>query len=207
MLSLRSYEIQHHKQLKKIGAAINNVFLPKIGFNQKTPRVLLYAPAEFGGFEFPCMETIQDQKGITLFLRQLQWDKENAQDIKIVLSHAQLDSGLTDPILEDTKTWKPYIEEGLISHIRERLDYLGGSISVEDIWCPNLQRHGDISIMKALSRLPGVKKAQLKKANLCRKWMRVITLAELASIDGKYIPSNRRWGDNPPGRAIVMITA
>jgi hypothetical protein len=35
------------------------------------------------------METIQDQKGITLLLRQLQWGQENAQDIKIVISQAQ----------------------------------------------------------------------------------------------------------------------
>jgi len=179
------------KQLKKIGSVINNAFLHKIGFNRKTPRVLLYAPAEYGGFEFPNMETIQDQKGISLFLRQLQWDKENAQDIKIVLSQAQLDSGLTEPILEDTRTNTSYIEEGLIQHLRERLDYLNGSIAIEDIWCPSLQREGDISIMKALSRLPGVTKNQLKKANMCRKWLRVITIGELASVDGKYIPSNR----------------
>jgi hypothetical protein len=100
---------------------------------------------------------------------------------------AQLDSGLTEPILEDTKTWTPYIEEGLIRHIRDRLAYLDGSIAIEDEWCPKLQREGDISIMQALSRLPGVTKGELKKANLCRKWMKVITIAELASHTCKQI--------------------
>jgi hypothetical protein len=76
------------------------------------------------------METIQDQKGITLLLRQLQWGKENAQDIKIVISQAQLDSGLMEPILEETKTWTPYIEEGLIRHICEHLAYLEGSMAM-----------------------------------------------------------------------------
>jgi hypothetical protein len=125
-------------------------------------------------------------KGITLLLRQLQWGKENAQDIKIVISQAQLDSALTEPILEETKTWTPYIEEVLIRHIRERLNYLEGSIAMEDVWCPTLQREGDVSIMQSLSRLPGVTKGELKKANHCRKWMKVITIAELVSIDGKY---------------------
>ena len=101
---------------------------------------------------------IQDQKGITLLLRQLQWGQENAQDIKIVISQAQLDSGLTEPILEDTKTWTPYIKEGLIRHIRDRIAYLDGSIAIEDAWCPKLQRDGDVSIMQALSRLPRVMK-------------------------------------------------
>jgi hypothetical protein len=85
------------------------------------------------------METIQDQTSITLLLRQLQWGKENAQDIKIVISQAQLDSGLTEPILEETKTWTLYIEEGLIRHIRDRLAYLDGSIAIKDAWCPKLQ--------------------------------------------------------------------
>eukprot|EP00956_Cyclotella_meneghiniana_P045670 scaffold379703_cov116-Cyclotella_meneghiniana.AAC.1 len=101
------------------------------------------------------------------------------------------------------------MEEGLIRHIRDRLDYFNGSISIKNAWCPTLQRKKDVSIMKSLSRLPGVTKGELKKANLCRKWMRVITLAELASIDGKYIPANRfnghwraksnlRWPRQPP---------
>jgi hypothetical protein len=127
------------------------------------------------------METIQDQKGITLFLCQLQWGKENAQDIRIVISQAQLDSGLTRPILEETKTWTPYIEEGLNRHIR---------IAIENVWCPTLKHEEDASIMQFLSRLPGVTKGELKRANLCRKWMKVITISELASIDCKYIPAN-----------------
>jgi hypothetical protein len=184
------------KQLKKIGSTINNVFLQRIGFNRKMPRVVLHAPVKFGGFDYPCMETIQDQKGISLILRQLQWDKENAKDIRIVITQAQLDSGLVQPILEDTKTSTPYLEVGLIRHLRERLNYLDGKLTVENLWCPQLQREHDTSIMQALSRLPGVTPGELKKANLCRKWMRVITLAEIASIDGTKIPAthlNGKW--------------
>jgi hypothetical protein len=138
LLSFRTYQI-HHQTTKKIGTVINNVFVQRIGFNRNTPRVILNAPAKFGGFNLPCMETIQDQTSITLLLRQLQWGKENAQDIKIVISQAQLDSGLTEPILEETKTWTLYIEEGLIRHIRDRLADLDGSIAIKDAWCPKLQ--------------------------------------------------------------------
>ncbi|KAL7506237.1 hypothetical protein ACHAXN_003505 [Cyclotella atomus] len=129
------------------------------------PSVVLYAPAKFGGFDFPCMETIQDQKGISLVLRQLQWDKENAKDIRI------LDSGLVEPILEETKTPTPYLEVSLIRHLRERLNYLDGKLAVKNLRYPQLQRERDTSIMQALSRLPGVTPGELKKANLCRKWL------------------------------------
>jgi hypothetical protein len=135
------------------------------------------------------METIQDQKGISLVLRQLQWDKENAKDIRIVITQAQLDSGLVEPILEETKTPTPYLEVGLIRQLRERLDYLDGKLAVENLWCPQLQRERDISIMQALSRLPGVTPGKFKKANLYWKWLRIITLAEIASIDGTKTPA------------------
>jgi hypothetical protein len=66
------------------------------------------------------METIQDQQRASLFFcANYNGGQENSQDIKIVISQAQLGSGLTEPILEDTKTWTPYIKEGLIRHIRD----------------------------------------------------------------------------------------
>ena len=101
-----------------------------------------------------------------------------------------------NPILDDTAADVTYLEPGLISHLRYRLEDLGGSIVVEDAWHPTLRREGDVSIMEKLIQLPGVKKSQLQHANQCRKWMRVITIAELAALDGTQIPPERftgRW--------------
>jgi hypothetical protein len=85
--------------------------------------------------------------------------------------------------MDATKIRVPYLEEGLIiSHLRDRLGYMGASIVISETWHPALQRCGDIAIMEALLCLPDVEKADLIKANLCRKWLRVITLAELAAM-------------------------
>jgi fructose-specific phosphotransferase system component IIB len=162
------------------------------------------------------METIQDQKGITLFLRQLQWNQEIAQDLRILLSHAQLNSGLVEPIMESW-TPVPYLEDGIISHLRSRLKALQGKIAIDGIWTPNLQRLHDRSIMEVLCMLPKVSRRQLQVANFCRKWMRVITIAELASIDGKYLPPDRfngrwraksklKWPRQPPPTAAMWTT-
>jgi hypothetical protein len=204
------------KQLKQLSIAIDNAFFPKLGFNRKTPRIVVYAPEEFGGLSYPSMETIQDQKGITLFLRQLQWNQEIAQDLRILLSHAQLDSGLVEPIMESW-TPVPYLEDGIITHLRSRLKALQGKIAIDGIWTPNLQRVHDRSIMEALCMLPKVPRRQLQVANFCRKWMRVITIAELASIDGKYLPPDRfngrwraksklKWPRQPPPTAAMWTT-
>ena len=69
------------QQLHRIAVAIDNVFIPRLGINRHIKRIVVYVPEELGGINFPSIETIQDQKGITLLVRQLQWDEEIATDL------------------------------------------------------------------------------------------------------------------------------
>ena len=154
-------------------------------------RIPVYAPVNLGGIGYPCLESIQDYKGIQLFLRQLQWDQELSTDIRIVLSIAQLEPGYVTPILEDTTSKILHIEVGLIQHLRDRLGVMNGKILIEENWHPKLQRDGDQSIMEVVSKLPNIKKGTLLKVNQVQKYLRVITIAEMADFSGKHIPANR----------------
>ena len=159
-------------------------------------RIPVYAPVNLGGIGYPCLESIQDYKGIQLFLRQLQWDQELSTDIRIVLSIAQLESGYVTPTLEDTTSKILHLEVGLMQHLRDRLGVMNGKILIEENWHPDLQREGDQSIMEAVNNLPNIKKGTLLKVNQVRKYLRVITIAEMADFSGKHIPANRfngRW--------------
>jgi hypothetical protein len=108
---------------------LDNVFLPKLGINRNMKGIAVYAPLDLGGISFPSIETIQDQKGITLFLQQLQWGKEVAGDLHILISRAQLDSGLVHLIMDDTTLPVPYLEPGLISHSSPDLASSGAALS------------------------------------------------------------------------------
>ena len=145
------------------------MILPKIGFNRNTPKAVLYGPQEYGGMAFPTIETIQDQKGISHWVKHLRWGKEIGEDFKILLSAAQLTSGLTTPILDSVDLEIPYLEEGVISHLRNTLRKLYSSLHIEDVWTPKLQREGDRSIMEVLMQhKPKIKTGDLKAANTCR---------------------------------------
>eukprot|EP00956_Cyclotella_meneghiniana_P019828 scaffold34484_cov39-Cyclotella_meneghiniana.AAC.4 len=172
-------------------------------------RKVLRAPIELGGIALPNVQTIQDQKGIVNVMRQLQLGKEIATDFRILPAQAQLDSGLVHPILHKTDTDISYIEPGMIVHLHDRLDALDGSIVIENQLCPKLQRVHDESIMEKISKLPGVKPREVQHANQCRKYMRVITIAELSTLCGRYIEPTRfngrwraksrlRWPRQPP---------
>ena len=81
--------------------------------------------------------------------------------------HGIIELGLTNPILDDTAQKVPYLEPGLISHLRNRLGELNGSIVIEDVWFLKLQREKDISIMEKIIQLPGIKKRELEHVNQC----------------------------------------
>jgi hypothetical protein len=179
------------KQLGKIAIPLNKFFLPKLGINRNMKRIALHAPLELGGFNYPCMQTIQDQKNISMAVRQLQLGKEIAIDFKICLSQAQLQSGFVQLILDCTGIPTQYLETGLISHLRDRLAELDGSIVIPDAWMPKIQQVNDKLIMEELALLKDVKKRQLEHANQCRMRLGVVTIAELADIGGTHIPPNR----------------
>ena len=61
----------------------------------------------------------------------------------MLLSAAQLHSGLTRPLLDETGMQITYLEKGHIFHLRDRLRLLDGSIWIENIWTPALQREQD----------------------------------------------------------------
>ena len=114
LLALTRFTVQ---QCKTIAKAIEKVILPQMGLNCNMPKEVIYGPQEYGGLSFPRIETVQDQKGISHWIKHLRWGKEIGDDFKILLSAAQLTSGLTVPILDDVDIELPYLEEGVISHL------------------------------------------------------------------------------------------
>ena len=104
--------------MKILATTIKKLVLPKIGINRNTPKAVVNGLHELGGMEFSTMETIQALKGITHWLRHLRWDKEIGKDFLITLLAGQLSSGLTTQILDDVALNIPYLEEGVMSHLR-----------------------------------------------------------------------------------------
>ena len=64
----------------------------------------------------------------------------------------------------------------------------GFSFWLEEVWKPPLQREGDASIMEEFTRIKGITRAELIRANQVRLYLRVITIADLAHPNGQYIP-------------------
>ena len=93
-------------------------------------------------------KAIKFQKGIQHLVRQLEWGREPAEDVRITLSQLQLQKGFLDPLLSCPTLTAQHIEPGWRSHIRQRLYDLNAHIEVEDAWTPLPQQANDQSLME-----------------------------------------------------------
>ena len=68
------------------------------------------------------------------------------------------------------------------------------SVWIENVWVPAHQRLKDASIMSRFAQVKGATEHKLRIANECRLFLRVITIAELANVDGRFISPDRLDG-------------
>ncbi len=117
-----------------------------------------------------------------------------ANDIIVTLDSIQLNAGLSSPIMEDVSQPIPYLGHSYFLSLRTRLAELRGSLWIEDVWRPKLQREGDQFLMDCFIRIPGITTSELRKANAVRLYMRVLTISDLADPTGRFIPDGMLTG-------------
>ena len=183
------------KQCTTIDRCIRPVFLPRLRLNRNYPLPLVHGPLDFGGMELPDTHTLQDQVQLKYLIKQLRWDKTVATYFLVALDSAQLCSGLTTPLLENTEKDICYLSSSYIIDVRARLHMIGATLWIEKAWTPALQRVGDRSLMEAFISIPGISRAALRQANTVRLYLRVVTLADLTDVNGKYIPADTLDGE------------
>ena len=164
------------------------------------PKAVIYGPLSQGGLNYPQFKTIQTTQSITCMIKQLRWNKDIAKDIRVSIEIMQLMSGLEYPLMEHVEKPVKYVEKIWILIVRERLRRLKASIHIENIWFPKKQRDNDISIMEKVISIKGITKSQMGVTNMCRVYLRIIVIFDLANISGNAIPLGRmlgQWRKNP----------
>ena len=126
-------------QCKNMNIVIDRTMLNKMGTNRNMPCAVVYSPLQWGGMNYPNFQIIQDQKGILYLLQQLRWQGTIANDLLTVLSVIRLVSGPCVPILEDTTTPLEFMNQGWLTHIRQRLGAMKASVRIEHQWSPATQ--------------------------------------------------------------------
>jgi hypothetical protein len=117
-----------------------------------------------------------------------------ATDIISTLNALQLLSGFASLLLEVTSPEIKYVGRGWLVNLREMLHCYGITVWIEGAWRFPLQRQGDCALMERFASNPNITPVMLIYANEFRIWMRIISLAQLSSMEGiDRIRNNSEW--------------
>jgi hypothetical protein len=91
---------QSFQQIDDIHRYAIDKSLSRMGYNQSTPRALVYGPTEFGGFGVRYLYT--EMLGMKLYtvVSHLWADTQLGKSFRINLNYLQLTAVITEPILE-----------------------------------------------------------------------------------------------------------
>ena len=182
-------------QCKAINTIISKTFLPRLRLNRHFPRAVLYGPVTYGGMAFPEIQSLQCATQLEYVIKQLRWNHTVANDLLVTIDSAQLHTGVGPPLMEITTPSIKYAGPSFILSLRDQLTHIGGSLWIEDVWSPPLQREQDEFIMDRFLRIPGITTSQLHRANAVRLYLRALTIADIAHPSGRFIPDGNLSGE------------
>ena len=112
------------------------------------------------------------------------------------MSWWQMVAGVSFPLLERPKVPLPHFtsESKLIASIRNYLADVNATIELDKSYIPLLQREHDQHIMDAVINSGKFSTTEIKYINLCRLYLQVVTVSDLATAHGNRIDWNIKKG-------------
>jgi hypothetical protein len=174
-------------QLSQIQQRAMSIILARSGFNRNTKKEILYGPIELGGAGFHHLYQKQSHQQVMYFLRHWRLKSEVGRMLRCAMAWAQVNVGVSYPILEHSFPSLPHFESKWIASIRQYLASICAGIQVEEPGVPHLQRQGDSFIMDHVLESGLFTKAEIRRLNYCRLYLQAITIADIASPDGENL--------------------
>ena len=139
------------------------------------------------GLEMPNIYTIQGIEHIKFILQHGGQNTQNGRYLQCIIEGHHLETGSLYPLLElSYKKYNCLVTYSLIKQMWEFNDKFGLKIETT-VKTPTPLRKNDKSIMDSIISSSRYTTEDLHNINKCRKWLRVITTADITTGCGRYI--------------------
>jgi hypothetical protein len=162
-----------------------DAFLPAMGYDHSFPREIVYGPRSFGGLNLGHLYTEQCTAKINTMMLHIRANTTLGRIMRLNLMWTQLYSGMGIPIFESIDKLT-YVTDNWFVQIRDFLISIQGTISINNLWTPKIERIGD-SILMELFKNSGLPPASLQLVNNWRIHFQVITLSDICNAAGTYL--------------------
>ena len=170
-----------------------HVLSTRCGYQKGMSTAVRYGPTNLGGAGFCSFIVLQGEGLITNFLKHYRSNTMVSNTLKVALSWAQANCGVSFPILEFPKKSIPHLEGKYFNSLRSFLSTIDANISLHTTSVYPCQRKHDIHIMDfAIANVDKFKSKEdnrhiLRKINVCRLYLNVVTFSDLTFADGVSI--------------------
>ena len=175
-------------QYDEIMSPVLKQFLPKIGLNRNIPRDLLYAPSIVQGFDIKSPYFMQGINHVCDISEHLWKDDLTGRLLKCNLEQLRIEMGDNEPILSTSiDRYLPYLlTQSYVKHTwqfmsQEKITLNDGTATIP------LLRANDCCIMQEFANNKAINKGSLATLNRCRLYLKVFTLSDIVTGDGKRI--------------------
>jgi hypothetical protein len=169
------------EELAKVQSAIIPAMLNKLGFSSTTPTEIRHGPTEMGGIDLMDLRTEMGISQLKYFRDSVYADSEAGQMMILNVKYSQLESGISEPIMEHPGINISYLTPTWITSLRQFLYQHNLTISLTETMTVQFRGRHDQCIMNQ-SHLQRYSPIQQKDINLVRLHLQIITLADM-SID------------------------
>jgi hypothetical protein len=174
------------QECNKLMSIILTAALPKAKFNRNFCRKTLYGPGSHGGQEIHNLQNSQTIAHVDAVIRHGLSNTIASDQLKGSLEVAKLELGLPGQLFgHDFAAFGELVTDSWVQ--QAWAEFRANQLTVsERTPSLTLARVGDQFLIEAFCRA-GFRKTALRRLNRCRVRLRVVTLADISSGDGRYL--------------------
>jgi hypothetical protein len=173
--------------------------LPPLGFNRNISRDIIFGCPLFGGIGLRNLVFEQGIAQLELIVLHVRTCSSQGDLFMIGLSWWHLVVGFSSSSWEDVNAHIPYVAHTWYSSLKTFLALVHGTVYIPPSyfipWPP--VRANDAMIMKCITQLPGVSRANLESFNRCRLFLGILFLMEIMAANSGALTRTAWQGTRP----------
>ena len=131
------------KQLLTLERKTLPTMFARCGFNRNTSLNILFGPTRFNGAGFRPFSTEQGVGQLQLFVKHWSSSMEIGRLLRVAVSRAQLNVGVSYSVFENVTSYLPHFESKWLKSVRQFLRTIQGKLRLDTPFVPEIQRVND----------------------------------------------------------------
>ena len=173
-------------QLDAIQKAITSPCLSVAGYCSKFPRAVVFGPQIYGGLSWNNIEVVLIFEKLKMLIGSIRLQDTVGRMLELQLTWIQLFVGTSVPFLEANRPF-PYLPDGWLHNLQNYLLMNEITVEIYNTWVPRKQRSDDRVLMDIVMK--HIPSGAWKGINNCRLFLQATTVADITTLDGRYVPS------------------